>query len=74
MLVRIHQVAPGRVTAKVKFAGNVPKQLEVKLRFPKGAKVGAASVNGKQATLAQNEAVLIETGGQKEFIVEARSG
>ena len=69
---RIVQTAPGRVTAKVKFSGKVPKEVEVKLRFPKGAKVSAATINGKEVKVASNEAVLIETGGQMEFVVEAR--
>ncbi|KAF2666144.1 hypothetical protein BT63DRAFT_427925 [Microthyrium microscopicum] len=63
--------APGKVRAQVKFSGKVPKEIEVKLRFPKGGKVKSATVNGKEAKIAPNEAVLVQTDGQTEFIVEA---
>ncbi|KAE9966004.1 hypothetical protein BLS_007269 [Venturia inaequalis] len=65
--------AEGRVTAKVKFGGKVPKEFEVKLRFPKGSKVGVVSVNGQAAEVQANEAVLIKADGSvKEFLIEAK--
>lgn len=63
----------GSVTAKVKFGEKVPKEFEVKLRFPKGSKVGSVTVNGKTAEVQANEAVLIKTDGSvKEFLIEAK--
>lgn len=63
----------GPVIAKVKFEGKVPKEFEVKLRFPKGSKVGAVSVNGQVGEVQANEAVLIKADGSvKEFLIEAK--
>lgn len=65
--------AGGVVTAKVKFGEKVPKEFEVKLRFPKGSKVGSVTVNGQAAEVQPNEAVLIKADGAvKEFLIEAK--
>ncbi|QDS71286.1 hypothetical protein FKW77_001178 [Venturia effusa] len=65
--------AGGNVTAQVKFGEKVPKEFEVKLRFPKGTKVGSVVVNGKAAQVQPNEAVLIKADGSvKEFLIEAK--
>jgi hypothetical protein len=69
----IQQTAPGKVTAKIKFADGVPKVVEVKLRFPTGSKASKVSVNGAAFNVEQNEAVLFEANGAKEFTVEASS-
>jgi hypothetical protein len=63
------------VSAKVTFGSKVPKEFEVKLRFPKnGPKVKTATVNGKTVQVQQNEAVLVQTSGsEREFVVEASS-
>jgi hypothetical protein len=69
----IRQTAPGKVTAKVKFADRVPKLVEVKLRFPARSKVAKVLVNGIDFRVEQNEAVVIEPSGVTELTVEASS-
>jgi hypothetical protein len=63
----------GTVTAKVKFGEKMPKKFKVKLRFPKGPKVGSVTVNGQTAEVQQNEAFLIKTDGSvKAFMIKAK--
>jgi hypothetical protein len=63
----------GVVKATVRFERGAPKQIEVKLRAPKGKRVANVSVHGQPARLQNNEAVTVTVnGGVKEIIVEAR--
>jgi len=67
----IKMVGQGNVTAKIRFEKGVPKEFEVKLRFPTGMNLGSVSVNGQRTSLERNEAVLVKSEGRKEFVVEA---
>lgn len=63
----------GNVKATVRFEREIPKQIEVKLRAPKGKRVATISVNGQSSQLQRNEAVTMAVnGGVKEVIVEAK--
>ncbi|TID13940.1 hypothetical protein E2P81_ATG07007 [Venturia nashicola] len=65
--------AGGDVTSKIRLESNVPKEFEVKLRFPKGSKVGVVCVNGQVAEVQANEAVLAKTDGSvQEFLIKAK--
>ncbi len=53
--------------------GDVPKEIHVAFRVPKGKTLSGATVNGKPVTLGglKNEAAVIQTGGSRQFEVVA---
>jgi hypothetical protein len=60
------------IKTAVKFERQPPKQVEIKLRAPKGKKISSVTVNGKVTQLQKNEAVLVE--GATIITVEATFG
>ncbi|KAF2403693.1 hypothetical protein EJ06DRAFT_579650 [Trichodelitschia bisporula] len=66
------KMVPGKeVTARAKFEGRVPAEVEFKLRLPKGVKIGGVLVNGRDVPV-KNEAVVVKTEGAREFFVQVR--